>query len=52
MQGYISEIEHIAFIPKAMIYVFETGRSSGLPYFLMPSHPPAGGQWQGFQKAY
>jgi len=32
----------IAFIPKAMINVHGTGRSSGSPCFLRPSHPKTG----------
>jgi len=51
MQGYISDFEHIAFIPKAMIYVFEIGRSSGLPNFLMPSRPKFSDSGKVFQKA-
>jgi len=39
-----------AFIPKAMINGTDSGRSSGSPYFPMPSHRADAQQWRGFGK--
>jgi len=36
--------------PEFRLSVFNYGRFSGSPLLLLPSHPPAGGQWPKLQQ--